>query len=101
VPALPTRSPMARARSEIDTFTIPEGRRRRVYRPGRHDGATTRVVNSQCFMARQRALSTHNASGTGAADETLPRARSLVPRANARGFRDENLPVGLERLPAG
>jgi ABC transporter substrate binding protein len=24
---------MARARREIDTFTIPEGRRRRVYRP--------------------------------------------------------------------
>lgn len=88
MPALPTRSPMARARREIDTFTIPEGRRRRVYRPGRHDGATTRVVNSQCF-------------GDVAADETLPRARSLVPRANARGFRDENLPVGLERLPAG
>jgi hypothetical protein len=32
-PALPTRSPMARARREVDTFTIPEGRRRRVYRP--------------------------------------------------------------------
>ena len=88
MPALPTRSPMARARSEIDTFTIPEGRRRRVYRPGRHDGATTRVVNSQCF-------------GTGAADETLPRARSLVPRANARGFRDKNLPVALQPFPAG
>jgi hypothetical protein len=39
VPALPTRSPMARERSEIDTFTIPEGRRRRVYRPGRNVGA--------------------------------------------------------------
>jgi hypothetical protein len=26
---------MARARRDIDTFTIPEGRRRRVYRPWR------------------------------------------------------------------
>src|SRR5215469_5032145 len=32
-PALPTRSPMAEVRRIADTFTIPEGRRRRVYRP--------------------------------------------------------------------
>jgi hypothetical protein len=32
VPALPTRSPMARSEKD-DTFTIPKGRRRRVYRP--------------------------------------------------------------------
>jgi hypothetical protein len=30
---LPTRSPMARVRRVADTFTIPEGRRRRVYQP--------------------------------------------------------------------
>jgi hypothetical protein len=32
-PALPTRAPMARARRNFDTFTFPEGRRRRVYQP--------------------------------------------------------------------
>ena len=32
MPALPTRSPMARAEKD-DTFTIPKGRRQRVYRP--------------------------------------------------------------------
>ena len=32
MPALPTRSPMARAEKD-DTFTIPKGRRRRVYQP--------------------------------------------------------------------
>jgi hypothetical protein len=53
VPALPTRSPMTRVQSEIDTFTSPEGRRRRVYRPGRNDGATTRVVNSKCSATVQ------------------------------------------------
>jgi hypothetical protein len=54
VPALPTRSPMARARREIDTFTIPEGRRRRVYRPGYNVRGRARVVNSKCSGTRVR-----------------------------------------------
>jgi hypothetical protein len=54
VPALPTRSPMARARREIDTFTIPEGRRRRVYRPGYNVRGRARVVNSKCAGTRVR-----------------------------------------------
>ena len=54
MPALPTRSPMARARSEIDTFTVPEGRRRRVYRPRGNDGAILRVVNVKCSSAVRR-----------------------------------------------
>jgi hypothetical protein len=32
-PALPTRSPMASGVEEVDTFTIPNGGRQRVYRP--------------------------------------------------------------------
>ena len=46
MPALPTRSPMARVRSDIDTFTIPEGCRRRVYRPGHKLGAGLSVMST-------------------------------------------------------
>jgi hypothetical protein len=44
---LPTRSPMARVRREIDTFTIPEGRRRQVYQPCIEIEARGRALSSQ------------------------------------------------------
>ena len=47
MPALPTRSPTARVRRKNDTFTVPEGRRRRVYRPGCNVGARRRGLSTQ------------------------------------------------------
>jgi len=44
---LPTRSPMARVRKEIDTFTIPEGCRQRVYQPWPIFGARPNVVSTE------------------------------------------------------
>jgi hypothetical protein len=50
-PALPTRSPMARVRKEIDTFTIPEGRRQQVYQPCDKSWRTAeRRVNSNAVV---------------------------------------------------
>ena len=71
MPALPTRSPMARARSEIDTFTIPEGRRRRVYRPGRNDGA--RHARCQLKMLRRNGVARVSAARPGTACEKRSR----------------------------
>lgn len=44
---MPTRSPMARVRKEIDTFTIPEGCRQRVYQPWPIFGAGPNVVSTE------------------------------------------------------
>ena len=44
---MPTRSAMARVRKEIDTFTIPEGCRQRVYQPWPIFGAGPNVVSTE------------------------------------------------------
>jgi hypothetical protein len=43
---------MARVRGEIDTFTIPEGRRRRVYRPWCKLGARLSLVSTATLAER-------------------------------------------------
>jgi hypothetical protein len=53
---LPTRSLMARARREIDTFTIPEGRRRRVYRPCAKRGARLGGLSTKTMLADRLGL---------------------------------------------
>jgi hypothetical protein len=67
-PAVPTRSPMARARNEIDTFTIPEGRRRRVYQPWHNIDAGMALVSNKTMLDYRPA------------GPALPNSESLSPR---------------------
>jgi hypothetical protein len=89
VPALPTRSPMARERSEIDTFTIPEGRRRRVYRPGHNVGARQCVVNSKCYGARVRSPG-ERSDTRGPWQDEIPHIAALM-RATVNSLRTDLL----------
>jgi Transglycosylase associated protein len=54
---------MARAEEKIDTFTIPEGRRRRVYRPGRKLGARRGALSTESMRGKRRTRRHRKAKG--------------------------------------